>query len=185
MSEEINEIDETVSAEKAVGSPTVETDKGLSAPLKRDPVTGKFIKGTGGSLNGGRPVGSRDRISKKMIELATELMHDHGQEMMLELAKRDPAAALAICTRLIPNSTLAQAHEEIRTGQKDDRPMSISINLVSALPAASESRVERLEHGDLSTQHIIEHAAEQAAREPVDQVWDEVSQADLDHEVDH
>lgn len=183
MSEEINQIEEEISAEKAVDAVVEEGEKQFSAPLLRD-ENGRFIKGTGAGLHGGRPKGARDRITTKLIDLATALINDRGEELLEEVARNDPATALAIALKLVPNSELVLAHTEERSGRKDGEPMKIEINMVSALPAASDSRVERLEHGDLSTQHIIEHAAEQAAREPVEQCWDEVSREDLEYEAE-
>lgn len=149
------------SADNAVDCLVDENGKRFSAPLLRD-ENGRFTKGTGAGLHGGRKPGSRDKITAKMIELAEEMIHERGQEMLERIAEQSPENAWAIALKLIPNLELVQAHQENRTGQKSDQPMSISINLVSALPDATENPVDRIEHGSMPTQAIIEHAAEAA-----------------------
>ena len=118
----------------------------FSAPLKRD-SKGRFIKGTGtrGHL-GGRPKGARDKITTTMIRLAEDVAAEYGEEMFRTLAKHDPAACLALITRLLPNPDLSKA---IEGEEQTDQPVNVTINLQPARPANQQverDKVERLSH---------------------------------------
>jgi hypothetical protein len=118
----------------------------FSAPLKRD-SKGRFIKGTGtrGHL-GGRPKGARDKITTTMIRLAEDVAAEYGEEMFKTLAKHDPAACLALITRLLPNPDLSKA---IEGEEQTDQPVNVTINLQPARPAHQQverDKVERLSH---------------------------------------
>jgi hypothetical protein len=128
-------------AEKAVGSEVYNPEEWSSAPL-RDPKTGRWAKGTGGSRKGGRPVGARDKITNQMIRLAEETAAEYGEQMFKKLAKDDPAACLALITRLLPNSDLSKAIE----GESGDQDaiQQVTINLVSSPnPRLSDSRTDQ------------------------------------------
>ena len=161
-------------AEKAVDSQAE-----WSAPAKRDPVTGKFIAGTGGSLKGGRPKGSKDRVSKAMVDLATELVADRGRELFHEMADRDPAQALALVSKIISPEELRAVYAEER---REEKPavQEVTIRMVSApAPRLSDDRteqqirdnqrglnspVERLRHEpEADNQVVAEHARDEAA----------------------
>jgi hypothetical protein len=108
-------------AEKAVDLHTE-----WSAPPRRDPVTGKFIKGTGGSLKGGRPKGSKDRVSKAMVDLATDLVANRGSELFEAMADRDPAQALALVAKIVPPEEMRAVFQEER---EPDRGQAIQVNI--------------------------------------------------------
>lgn len=125
-----------------VAYPVKNTDGTPSKPLLKDPITGKFIKGTGGSMRGGRPVGSRDKITDTMIRLAEDTAAEHGQEMFEKLARTDPAACLALITRLLPNADLSKAIEG--ESEADNAITQVSINLVAApSPRRIEGRTQQ------------------------------------------
>ena len=126
-------------AEKAVDSQAE-----WSAPAKRDPVTGKFIAGTGGSLKGGRPKGSKDRVSKAMVDLATELVADRGRELFHEMADRDPAQALALVSKIISPEELRAVYAEERAEEQGKSVQEVTINLVSSSsPRLTDSRTSQ------------------------------------------
>lgn len=132
--------DETIGSIDDVGSEVEPVDNSdgtpenpkFSAPLLRDPVTGKFIKGTGtrGHL-GGRPKGAKDKISTKMIEICSDLVANKGAEILEHLARTDPAAAMAICLKVVPNSEWMQAHSEERSSGQSG-PQEVTIRMVSS-----------------------------------------------------
>ena len=70
---------------------------------QRDPVSGQFLPGNKG---GGRPKGAKDKVSQKLVTLMTELMDKRGEELIGRVADDDPAAALAILTRIVPQAEL-------------------------------------------------------------------------------
>lgn len=130
------------SAEKADGSLGYDPTVWSKAPRKC-PTTGRFLPGTGGSLKGGRPVGAKDKISTKMIEICSELVADKGAEILEHLAKTDPAAAMAICLKVVPNSEWIQAHTEERTGERSGQPVQVNIGVVpSPSPRLSDTRTQ-------------------------------------------
>jgi hypothetical protein len=170
-------MDETIgtntanTGEKAVGSQVYDPQEWSSAPL-RDPKTGRWIKGTGGSLKGGRPVGARDKITNQMIRLAEETAAEYGEEMFRRLAKDDPAACLALITRLLPNSDLSKAIEGESEGGNEITQVNISI---------TPSPTQRLP--DARTQEQVDAQQRGLARPverleaPLDDVVEEVAQA--------
>jgi len=143
-----------------------------SAPPKKDPKTGRFIAGTGSSLKGGRPKGSKDRVSKAMVDLATDLVRDRGSELFNVMADRDPAQALALVAKIISPEELRAVYAEDRV-ETEVRDHTININLVggTSLPRpenAIEAPVQRIKHtpDDLST--VISEGAYMATEEPVE-----------------
>ena len=158
----INTVPETV--EYAV--------EGQEKPLLKDAKTGKFIKGTGHSGKGGRKIGSKDRVSQKLVDIAQSLMERRGAELLEEVADRAPEQALALITKIIPASELTKLFEQDRA-ETELRDHTININLVggTSLPRpenAIEAPVQRIKHtpDDLAT--VISEGAYMATEEPVE-----------------
>lgn len=147
----------------------------FSAPLTRD-SKGRFTKGTGsrGHL-GGRPKGAKDKISRQLIEICSDLVADKGSEILEHLAKTDPAAAMAICLKVVPNSEWVQAHTEERQGDSS-AGQDVTIRLVSAPSPQTrlEAPVSRITHEGVPTDTIIEHAAREASEAPVGPTQEEL-----------
>ena len=125
--------------------PDVPFREAYTRELKRDPETGKFVKGTGSrGYLGGRPVGSKDKVTRLMVDLARDVVAEHGQEMFDHLARTDPAACLALVTRLLPASDVSKALEDESRGS--DQPVTVTINLTPAHPQAQleHDKVERV-----------------------------------------
>jgi len=95
-------------------------------PPQRDPVTGHFLPGNRG---GGRPKGSKDKVSQKLVNLMTDLMDRRGHEMLERIADNNPSDALAILTRIIPQAELQRIYSE--NNEEDHTLRDISIRLVS------------------------------------------------------
>ena len=139
----------------------------LDRPLKRDPKTGKFIAGTGsrGDL-GGRPKGAKDRVSKAMVDLATELVADRGRELFHEMADRDPAQALALVAKIVPPEEMRAVFQEERTGESSGQPIQINIGVVKGperLPdARSQAQLTDQQRGLGSAVKRIDRDAESA-----------------------
>lgn len=178
----------------SVGSPStlppdVAPREAYTRELKRDPVTGKFIAGTGSrGYLGGRPRNSRDKITTTMIRLAEETAAEYGQEMFEKLARTDPAACLALITRLLPNADLSKAIEGESTD--DDQKVNVTISLVGGNAPTNnrlESPVERLTSPDRDLEMVVPEPSQEPTEaplsdpvEPVDPVVSEPTQADMD-----
>jgi hypothetical protein len=108
----------------------------------RDPITGHFLPGNCG---GGRPKGSKDKVSQKLVNLMTDLMDRRGEELLERIADNNPSDALAILTRIIPQAELQRIYSEGIT-EDNQQLRDISIRLVSdntkALPHDDTPKLE-------------------------------------------
>jgi hypothetical protein len=95
-------------------------------PPQRDPITGHFLPGNSG---GGRPKGSKDKVSQKLVNLMTDLMDRRGEEMLERIADSNPSDAMAILTRIIPQAELQRIYSD--NSEEDQQLKDISIRLVS------------------------------------------------------
>lgn len=95
-------------------------------PPQRDPITGHFLPGNSG---GGRPKGSKDKVSQKLVDLMTDLMDRRGHEMLERIADSNPSDAMAILTRIIPQAELQRIYSE--NNEEEHTLRDISIRLVS------------------------------------------------------
>ena len=72
----------------------------------RDPQTGRFTKGWKG---GGRPVGSKDRFSKRVLDTLEACWEANADEMLAQLAAEKPEVLAGLVAKLIPQSLAAEA----------------------------------------------------------------------------
>ena len=115
---------------------------------QRDPVSGQFLPGNKG---GGRPKGSKDKVSTKLVTLMTELMEKRGEELIERIADDDPAAALAILTRIVPQAELQRIFLD-GDEDKHERDTNITIRLVNQQEnQALTHDTPRLVEGELLT----------------------------------
>ena len=125
-----NDTNDANTEENSVGIPDKES---YHKPLKRDPVTGKFIAGTGSrAYLGGRPKGAKDRVSRQMLDIAQSLLERRGSELLEEVADRAPSEALALITKIIPASELTTLFNEERAEEAGGRDNTVRISVVSA-----------------------------------------------------
>ena len=94
---------------------------------ERDPTTGQFLPGNKG---GGRPKGAKDKVSTKLVNLMTDLMESRGEELISRVADDDPAAALAILTRIVPQAELQRIFLD-GTEDKSNDNKDIRITLIN------------------------------------------------------
>ena len=95
-------------------------------PPQRDPITGHFLPGNSG---GGRPKGSKDKVSQKLVNLMTDLMDRRGEELLERIADSNPSDAMAILTRIIPQAELQRIYSD--NSDEEQQLKDISIRLVS------------------------------------------------------
>ena len=116
-----------------------------TGPPKKCPKTGRFLPGTGVSRKGGRPHGSRDKITTTMLSMATTTLEQHGQRMWEDLSATDPMACLALISKLLPNADLSEAIQGAGDGGDADRLRDITVRLVDQLPASLDYQSPALE----------------------------------------
>jgi hypothetical protein len=123
-------------------------------PPQRDPVSGQFLPGNKG---GGRPKGSKDKVSTKLVALMTELMEKRGEELIGRVADDDPAAALAILTRIVPQAELQRIFLD-GDEDKQERDTNITIRLVNQQEnQALTHDTPRLVEGELVDDEVVTH----------------------------
>jgi hypothetical protein len=121
---------------------------------QRDPVTGQFLPGNKG---GGRPKGAKDKVSTKLVTLMTELMERRGEELIGRVADDDPAAALAILTRIVPQAELQRIFLD-GDEDKQERDTNITIRLVNQQEnQALTHETPRLVEGELVDDEVVTH----------------------------
>ena len=121
---------------------------------QRDPVSGQFLPGNKG---GGRPKGSKDKVSTKLVTLMTELMEKRGEELIGRVADDDPAAALAILTRIVPQAELQRIFLD-GDEDKQERDTNITIRLVNQQEnQALTHDTPRLVEGELVDDEVVTH----------------------------
>lgn len=141
---ECNEIDAEC-PEEMDHNKLVATNQQVSG---RDEKTGRFVKGWKG---GGRPVGSKDKVSTRLVNLMTEMMEKRGEELIERIADDDPAAALAILTRIVPQAELQRIFLD-GDEDKQERDTNITIRLVNQQEnQALTHDTPRLVEGELVT----------------------------------
>jgi hypothetical protein len=110
--------------------PVKNPDGSLRKPLLKDPKTGQWIKGTGQPNGGGRPKGSKDKITRTMIDMASSTLEEHGEAMWQQLSRTDPVACLALISKLLPTADLSAAIQGENSAD-NQQLRDISIRLVS------------------------------------------------------
>ena len=124
---------------------------------QRDPTTGQFLPGNRG---GGRPKGAKDKVSTKLVSLMTDLMESRGEELISRVADSDPAAALAILTRIVPQAELQRIFldgDEDKAAGNDIRITLINQVKDDALPHHDAPRLVEGEVIDENDSHLLTH----------------------------
>ena len=109
----------------------------------RDPQTGRFTKGWKG---GGRPVGSKDRFSKRVLDTLEACWEANADEMLAQLAAEKPEVIMGMISRMMPQALIT---EDI-TGIEEDSSKNktdVTIRLVNQV--AEEPALPRPVEGEL------------------------------------
>ena len=154
----IDEHDEHTESMKFDSESVNETpeETAVMAP-ERDPTTGQFLPGNKG---GGRPKGAKDKVSTKLVSLMTDLMESRGEELISRVADSDPAAALAILTRIVPQAELQRIFldgDEDKAAGNDIRITLINQVKDDALPHHDAPRLVEGEVIDENDSHLLTH----------------------------
>ena len=114
---------------------------------ERDPTTGQFLPGNKG---GGRPRGAKDKVSTKLVNLMTDLMESRGEELISRVADSDPAAALAILTRIVPQAELQRIFLDGTEDKAANSDIRITlINQVKDDAALTHNDIPKLVEGEV------------------------------------
>ncbi|RTE92763.1 hypothetical protein [Bradyrhizobium sp. LVM 105] len=69
--------------------------------IERDQRTGRFLTGNSG---GGRKPGARAKFSERFVADLAKLWDEQGEDILLRLARDDPAALLKVLASLMPKT---------------------------------------------------------------------------------
>jgi hypothetical protein len=96
-------------------------------------------------------------VSTKLVKLMTELMEARGEELIGRVADDDPAAALAILTRIVPQAELQRIFLD-GDEDKQERDTNITIRLVNQQDnQALTHDTPRLVEGELVDDEVVTH----------------------------
>lgn len=183
----IDDDSSKIADENSVGSAeSVPDNPVFSAPLKRN-AKGQFVAGTGsrGHL-GGRPKGAKDKLSVQFLDVMQAVIEEKGAEMMTRLAEENPAAALAIISRSLPQKAMQDAIDGV-TDEGNKAIDQITINLVSSpSPRLSDSRseedIQARQRGLESPVERIERPTEDAVVATQDDADEEAARAERERQ---
>ncbi len=97
-----------------------------TAPVLRDPVTGKFLPGT--ARGPGRPHGAKSQFNKQVIDSLQALWEKNGAEMLDQLAAEKPEVIMGMVSRMIPQALAAEAiTNEKADGNQGDTEVTIRV----------------------------------------------------------
>ena len=113
-----------------------------SAPVLRDPVTGKFLPGT--ARGPGRPHGAKSQFNKQVVDSLQQLWERDGAEMLETLARDKPEVIMAMVSRMIPQQLAAEAI----TGEKDDDSNTNTDVRITLVQQVSDATA--ITHNDIS-----------------------------------
>ena len=93
----------------------------------RDPQNGRFTKGWKG---GGRPVGSKDRFSKRVLDTLEACWEANADEMLAQLAAEKPEVIMGMIARLMPANLIQEDITGITADSNNTIP-EVTIRLVN------------------------------------------------------
>ena len=119
-----------------------------TAPVLRDPVTGKFLPGT--ARGPGRPHGAKSQFNKQVVDSLQALWERDGDELLEQLARDKPEVIMAMVSRMIPQQLAAEAI----TGQteKAEGNQEVTIRLINQVvdtPTLTHNDISNAVEGEL------------------------------------
>ena len=79
------------------------------APSSGRDATGRFLSG---NIGGGRPKGSRNRLSDVLLSVVVNDFIEHGPDAIAKVRKDDPASYLRFIGSLVPRELILQREQE-------------------------------------------------------------------------
>jgi 16S rRNA C967 or C1407 C5-methylase (RsmB/RsmF family) len=71
-------------------------------------TNGRFLTG---NIGGGRPKGSRNRLSDVLLSVVVDDFAEHGAEAIAQLRQKDPATYLRLVASLVPRELIVAREE--------------------------------------------------------------------------
>jgi hypothetical protein len=93
--------------EVAVVHPDCAANLEHPATSTRD-ANGRFLSG---NIGGGRPKGSRNKLSDVLLSVVVDDFIEHGAEALAQLRQKDPATYLRLVASLVPRELILQREE--------------------------------------------------------------------------
>ena len=119
-----------------------------TAPVLRDPVTGKFLPGT--ARGPGRPHGAKSQFNKQVVDSLQALWERDGDELLEQLARDKPEVIMAMVSRMIPQQLAAEAITGEAEKAEGNQEVTIRlINQVVDTPALTHNDISNAVEGEL------------------------------------
>jgi hypothetical protein len=67
---------------------------------------------------GGRPKGTRDKLSRRFIEALAKDFDEHGEEVIQFVRERDPVSYMKVVASLVPKEITGEGGESLFSGVK-------------------------------------------------------------------
>ena len=133
MSNDSNDpYDGTTEGEIVACEATESPEETVRDTVLRDPVTGKFLKGT--KAGPGRPKGRLDQLNVQVVSTLEALWSKRGAEIIDQLAAERPEVVAQLVARLIPTALAEQAI----TGSDDKVQADQEVRITVVTKAADE-----------------------------------------------
>jgi len=88
-----------------------------------------------GPNGGGRPVGSRTRLSHKLITDLSEIWHQHGPDVLKKMALRDPIVLARMAYATLPKDILVSVEQRI-PGSLDPESWAMLVRVLDTIKGA-------------------------------------------------
>jgi hypothetical protein len=119
-----------------------------TAPVLRDPVTGKFLPGT--ARGPGRPHGAKSQFNKQVVDSLQALWERDGDELLEQLARDKPEVIMAMVSRMIPQQLAAEAITGDTEKAQGNQEVTIRlINQVVDTPTLTHNDISNEVQGEL------------------------------------
>ena len=119
-----------------------------TAPVLRDPVTGKFLPGT--ARGPGRPHGAKSQFNKQVVDSLQALWTEEGDALLQTLARDKPEVIMAMVSRMIPQQLAAEAITGEKEKAEGNQEVRITlINQVSDATAITHNDIPNALEGEL------------------------------------
>jgi hypothetical protein len=130
----------------------------------RKPNAGQFQKGNPG---GGRPLGSRNRLSEVAIALLGRDFSEHGEEVIKQVRTEEPATYLKIVASLLPRQVMIEKTSPF--SDLTDEELDMLMEHLASTRAKLVKKLERLEQHNGAAVAVLEPAdVEPIASDPTE-----------------
>jgi hypothetical protein len=115
----------------------------MTTSVKSNLVNNNYRPNINNINGGGRPAGSRTRLSQKLITDLSEIWHEHGPDVLRKMALRDPIALARMAYSTLPKDILVSVEQKTIPGglEPDDWAMLVRVldTIKGAVPPESNA----------------------------------------------